>query len=249
MKQRYGWRPSLPDHRDLVADPAGVKILPEVDPRNELPPVYDQGQLGSCTANAVAAAIEYDARLGGRDIGGTPSRLDIYWQERQLEHEPAGQDTGAYGRDGFRAAHGTGTIPEKAWPYDVAKFSTAPPHLVAQRHKIGAYKSVLRLTSAFKQVLSNRQTIAFGFTVYESFEGADVAKTGLVPVPTKAEQVLGGHEMLLVGYLKSEPKYAIGRNSWGTGWGLSGYCLFPWAILLNPGMSSDFRTISRPVGK
>jgi C1A family cysteine protease len=243
-----GWRPSLPDLRDHVADHSGLKVLPEVDPRPDLPAVYDQGQLGSCTANATGAAIQYDALLDGKDDFGVPSRLDIYYGERVLEGSPVDQDTGAYGRDGFKFAHSIGVIPERDWPYDIRKFAQGPPSDLAHRHKIGAYKAVSRSVAAFKAVLSNRQTIALGFTVYESFESDEVASTGVMAIPEHGEQVLGGHEILIVGYLRSEPHYALARNSWGTGWGLAGYFLMPWTVILDSRMSSDFRTIWRPAG-
>jgi C1A family cysteine protease len=98
-------------------------------------------------------------------------------------------------------------------------------------------------------VLSNKQTIALGFSVYESFESAEVAKTGIVPLPTRGEKVLGGHEVLLVGYLKDEPNYGLVRNSWGAGWAMQGYLLMPWAYLLDAHLASDFRTIRRAAGK
>ena len=99
--RRYGWKPSLPDLRDHIADASELKVLDEVDPRADLPDVFDQGQLGSCTANAVAGAVEYDAKLNGPDPGFL-SRLWIYYYERKIEGSPADQDTGAYGRDGFK---------------------------------------------------------------------------------------------------------------------------------------------------
>lgn len=243
--QRYGWKPSLPDHRDLIADTATLPIHPEVDPRYDMPAVYDQGQLGSCTANAIAAAIEYDARLNGDAMAVTPSRLDIYYGERELEGT-AGQDSGAYGRDGFKYAHKTGVIPEADWPYVIARFAEQPPLDVARRHRIGAYAAVPRTVTSIKRVLSNRQTIAFGFSVFESFESAQVAKTGVMPVPAQIERMLGGHEVLMVGYLKAHPGHALCRNSWGAKWGLAGYFLMPWAVVLDKAMSSDFRTIKRP---
>ena len=106
-----------------------------------------------------------------------------------------------------------------------------------------------RNLDSMKAVLSNRQTMAFGFSVYETFESPDVAKTGIVPLPTRGEKVLGGHEVLLVGYLKDEPNYGLVRNSWGTGWGIKGYFLMPWAYLLDAHLASDFRTIRRPAGQ
>lgn len=244
--RRYGWRPSLPDPRDLHADTAGLKVLSQVDPRDDMPAPYDQLSLGACTANAVAAAIQYDAILDGHDDFGVPSRLDIYYGERSLEGTLGRGDTGAFGRDGFKFAHRTGVIPEADWPYDINRFQDPPPDDVAHRWAIGSYRAVRRSRHQFQQVLSNRQTIAFGFTVFESFESPEVAKSGIVPMPSPGERILGGHEVLLVGYLASEPHHALVRNSWGTSWGLGGYCLFPWAMLLDPHVASDFRTIPRP---
>jgi C1A family cysteine protease len=247
--KRYGWKPSLPDHRDLLADTTGLTPLPEVDPRDKMPPVYDQGQLGSCTANAVGAALEYDAMLDGADPG-TPSRLFIYYCERRLEGSLGQGDTGAMGRDGFKAARRYGTPPETDWPYDIANYAEDPPQQAwsdAAAHKLTKhYKSVSRSLNQFKLVLSNQQTIAFGFSVYESFESPEVASKGIVPMPSPAEQQMGGHEVLAVGYLADQPNYVLVRNSWGSSWGLGGYFLMPWQYLLSTDLASDFRTIVRP---
>ena len=247
---RYGWRPALPDLRDHIADASGLQVLDEVDPRADLPAVFDQGQLGSCTANAVAAAVEYDAKLNGADPGFL-SRLWIYWYERKLEGSPADQDTGAQGRDGFKVCNKLGVPLEADWPYDIAQFSVEPPATLdpeARMHTISGYQSVPRNLDSMKAVLSNRQTIAFGFTVYESFESEDVARTGIVALPTRGEKVVGGHEVLLVGYLRDEPNYGLVRNAWGTGWGMAGYFLMPWAYVLDSNLATDFRTIGRPAG-
>ena len=248
--RRYGWKPSLPDLRDHIADASVLKVLDEVDPRADLPDVFDQGQLGSCTANAVAAAVEYDAKLNGSDPGFL-SRLWIYYYERKLEGAPADKDTGAFGRDGLKVSKTLGVPLERDWPYDIAKFSDEPPASLgdeARQHRISNYRSVPRNLDSMRAILSNRQTIAFGFTVYESFESQEVAQTGTVPMPTRGERTLGGHEVLLVGYLKSEPNYGLVRNSWGTGWGLKGYFLMPWAYILDANLASDFRTIRRSAG-
>ena len=249
--QRYGWKPSLPDLRDHIADASELAVRDEVDPRGELPPVFDQGQLGSCTANAVAGAVEYDAKLSGTDPGAL-SRLWIYYYERKIEGSPADQDTGAYGRDGFKVCKTLGVPLETDWPYDTAKFSQEPPAGLAdeaRQHRISNYRSVPRNQDSMRAVLSNNQTIAFGFTVYESFESQEVARTGVVPMPSRGEKTVGGHEVLLVGYLKDQANYGLVRNSWGDGWGLGGYFLMPWAYLMDANLASDFRTIRRPAGK
>ena len=60
--QYYGWLPDLPDHRDLLykkVAPRITKLPPSADLSPGCSPVEDQGQLGSCTANALAGALEF----------------------------------------------------------------------------------------------------------------------------------------------------------------------------------------------
>jgi C1A family cysteine protease len=251
----YGWRPSLPDHRDVVADASEIPILEEVDPRGEyMTPVYDQLQLNDCTANAVAAAIDADRIVDGLEPM-YPSRLGIYWLERFIEHQPVDVDEGAMGRDGFKAARNYGVLPESDLPYSDDKtnpgFLEDPrenPKWAEDHWKLeDKYKSVPRSLSAFKGVLSNRQTIAFGFRVPASFGSAEMARTGIMAQPAESELTNEGHEVLAVGYLKDEPNYCLVRNSWGQGWGIEGYFLMPWPWLLDPGFTEDLRTIYRPL--
>lgn len=255
----YGFKPSLGDIRDLYADPSGITLKPEYDPRKPGGPLhdvepFDQGQEGSCTANAVNRALRvHDIVQHGEDRGDY-ARLATYWFERFLEHSPADQDTGAYGRDGFKAARRFGVPFEKDYPYtddtSSSEFAQDPRTVLPASSFVKldtTYKAVRRSLHAFQAVLSNAQTIAFGFTVYDSFESSEVARTGIVPMPSQGEQVLGGHEVLAVGYLKAKPEYALCLNSWGTGWGMEGFFLMPWAYLMDHDLASDFRTIYRPL--
>ncbi len=72
-----------------------------MDLRPECPSVYDQGQLGSCTGNGIAGAIEFDQKKQGT-AEYTPSRLFIYYNERVIEGT-VNQDAGAQIRDGIKA--------------------------------------------------------------------------------------------------------------------------------------------------
>lgn len=252
---RYGWKRSLPDQRDVLADTSGLAILPEVDPRGHyMTPIYDQLRLGSCTAQTVAEAVDADRILNGEDPL-YPSRLAIYALERLYEGTDLHVDSGAYGRDGYKAVRRFGMVPESELPYSdhAPAWQQDPRALItssAHRAKLERpYKAVPRGLAHFKQVLSNYQTVGFGFSVYESFESAEVARTGIVPMPGPDEKMVGGHEVLLVGYLRDEPNYGLVRNHWAKSWGLAGYFLMPWTYLLDPNLSDDFRTIYRPAGK
>ncbi len=245
MKRAYGWRPSPPDPRDKIADPSGLIVLDEVDLRKgPMPLVFDQLQLGSCTANAVCAALQFDASLDlATSRARRRSRLDCYYGERSFEGSLGQGDTGAIGRDGFRFAQQTGVLLEQAWPYDITTYTGPPP--AGRRHKLAKpYAAVTKTEDHIKAVLSNEQTVAIGFTVYDAFESSQVAQTGIVDMPGASEYPLGGHEVLLVGYLAAHPGYALARNSWGSGWGIGGYFLWAWEYILSS-YTSDLRTIVR----
>jgi C1A family cysteine protease len=93
-----------------------------------------------------------------------------------------------------------------------------------------------------KACLASGYPFIFGFTVYDSFESDAVAKTGIVPMPSKTELVLGGHAVMAVGYDDSK-KWFIVRNSWGEDWGDKGYFYIPYDYLTNKNLASDFWTI------
>src|ERR1700691_6103327 len=125
---RYGWIPDLPDHRDhLYAAPAEVAggLPASVDLRAQCPSVYDQGQLGSCTANAIASALQFEQMKQKLVQIFTPARLFIYYNERVIEHT-VDSDSGAQIRDGIKSVGKQGDCPETEWPYVIAKFKTAP---------------------------------------------------------------------------------------------------------------------------
>jgi C1A family cysteine protease len=242
----YGWTPDLPDARDyLFAAPESVlSTLPtQVDLTSKCPPVYDQGQLGSCTANAIGAAFEFiQLKQGLTDFA--PSRLFVYYNERKIEGTVT-TDSGAMIRDGIKSVNQLGVCSEDTWAYDITQFAVAPPanaYTEAATHQATVYQRVLPLLAQMQGCLAAGSPFVFGFSVYESFESQDVAKTGVVPLPQRSERLLGGHAVLAVGYDDESQRFYV-RNSWGTGWGLDGYCTMPYAYLTNQSLASDFWAI------
>jgi len=243
---RYGWIPDIPDQRDhlYAAPPAFLAALPpSTDLRAACPAVYDQGQLGSCTANAIGGAIEFD-RLLQKLTDFVPSRLFIYYNERVIEGT-VNSDSGAQIRDGIKTVASQGVCPEPEWPYDIAKFAQKPSaktYTDAVTDRAISYQSLVQDLNQMKGCLASGYPFVFGFTVYESFETAAVAKSGHAPMPGSGERVIGGHAVMAVGYDDASQWFLV-RNSWGIGWGLAGYFTLPYSYLIQPGLASDLWTI------
>jgi C1A family cysteine protease len=244
---RYGWTPDLPDRRDHKFQlPSRPSRLPsKVDLRPQMPSVYDQEELNSCTANAIAGILQYERLKQNLQPDFIPSRLFIYYGEREIERTIS-EDGGAMIRDGIKVVAKLGAPPESDWPYDVAQFARRPPdsaYADALSDRALSYARISRRLSSFRGCLAHKGPFVFGFSVYESFESTVVARSGEVPMPRSGEALLGGHAVLAIGYDDSAYRFIV-RNSWGSGWGLDGYFTMPYAYLTNANLSDDFWNIS-----
>lgn len=246
-----GWKPDEIDLRDKhYYDHAyrveRAAVLPtSVDLRAQCPAVYDQGQLGSCTANAIAGMHEFLQMKQQQPSPFTPSRLLIYYDERVMEGTVS-QDAGAMIRDGIKSVAKQGACSESEWPYDISRFAVKPPkkcYTDALQHQALSYQRVLGLTQ-MKTSLAAGYPVVFGFLVYESFESQEVADTGVMPMPVHGEQLLGGHAIMAVGYDDASQRLLI-RNSWSADWGgpMAGYFTMPYAYAANSKYCSDFWTV------
>jgi C1A family cysteine protease len=248
--KRYGWVRDIPDQRDFryIPPPKLARALPpRVDMRAGFTAPFNQGELGSCTANAIAGALQFDEEREGSKTPVMPSRLFIYYNERALEGT-VDSDSGAQIRDGIKTVARRGFCSEAMWPYDIRRFTTKPTaqcYRAALKDRVSQY---LRLdhSSALPLMtcLASGFPFVFGFSVYESFESPRVAQTGVVSLPRAGERVLGGHAVVACGYDQKTSRFTV-RNSWGARWGMAGYFTMPFEYLTNANLSGDFWTIRR----
>jgi len=243
----YGWLPDLPDHRDRIfqAPLAMLGPLPaHVDLRAGCPPIYNQGSLGSCTANAIAAALEFDQIKQEQRAVFVPSRLFIYYNERVMEGT-VDEDSGAMIRDGIKSVAKQGAPHEAVWPYVLKQFRRKPSRAAykdARKHPAVLYQRLRRDLQQLRGCLAAGFPFVFGFSVYSSFESRAVAKSGHARMPARKEKLIGGHAVMAVGYEHAAERFIV-RNSWGADWGLDGYFTMPYAYLLDGNLSDDFWTV------
>lgn len=273
MQENYGlgWLRDLPDIRDYSPDHEKIKPMlkklnvsapvaalpPKVDLRQWCAPIEDQGELGSCTANAGVGLIEfYENKAYG--VWLDASRLFLYKATRNLLSWTG--DTGAYLRTTMGAMALFGVSPEKYWPYKIADFDIEPAaflYAFAQSYQaINYYRldppgtSAKTLLAQIKTNLAGNLPSMFGFTVYDSIAQANGAGKGKIPFPCPQDKVLGGHAIMAVGYNDAmKIKNAncgegttgalLIRNSWGDSWGDAGYGWIPYEYVLK-GIAVDW---------
>lgn len=257
LAYRLGWLPDVPDQRDI---PFGAvfrvpaKVPATIDLRRGCSPVEQQGQLGSCTAQALVGALEFlelsaigSARGGNGGAAGGPrptfadlSRLFVYYNERAAMGTTR-EDSGAMLRAGIKVLKKLGVCREDKWPYIVARFAEKPPpkcYRAAAEHQVTAYQRLATLPE-MKACLAMGLPFVFGFAVYEHVLTENVRRSGQVRLPRRGERMRGGHAVMAVGY-DEQRKIFFFRNSWGAAWGKNGYGALPYAYAESRELSDDF---------
>lgn len=247
--KRLGWTPDKNDPRDYTFSLKSMQAPQSVylAHKYRFPLPYDQGNLGSCTAQAVAFLMHFNLLnsnfLTQRTGPWRPSRLFIYYYERELEGT-LNIDAGAQLRSGIKVLADKGAPTEDLWTYDIPKFATQPSQKAidyALQFQAVRYE---RIDNRNKTVLVNALMagfpICFGMYIYYSFFSPEVEHTGIVPLPDfDKEFIVGGHAMVIVGYRAEDDSFIV-RNSWGSNWGQGGYCRIPAVYLTNPTVAMDF---------
>lgn len=256
--RHYGLLPTTPDARDYRFRAPRRYSGAFVDLSPGIVRIMDQLALGSCVPHGTALAVDFARKKQGLEPID-PSRLFIYYQGRVRGKYPLNQDTGLQIRDGFTVISKDGAPAEADWPYVISKFTQKPP---AKAYADGLHDLALKFGAVdpdgIDDTIASGYPVVQGFDVRSSFEGDDVARSGVVPMPKSGEELLGGHCTVIVSTPKDGKEipgavpgvaYRLHANSWGTGWGLNGLYWAP--VAFTQKYASDFwmvTTMGDPAG-
>ena len=262
MNRKWGWKRPLPDQRDFLFAAISPRIKLPMVVYLLCPPIQDQGAEGSCVFNAITTDMEFiDIVRGDDEEYEMFSRQFAYYNYRKwladVTEDPSvvQQDTGASIRDAVKLVAKMGVCRESLWPYipmdaPDTNFATEPSDEAkedAKNHKIKSYYAV-KTVDDMQQCLAAGFGFLGGVAVYDSFMSPEVTATGIIPMPSKNERLLGGHAIWIWGYDRHK-KIFKGQNSWGEDWGQKGHFEIPFDYLGNPALADDFWTIRTIIAK
>jgi hypothetical protein len=276
--RKMGWKPRpIAAHAPRFAAVRGLMSVPlpvRASLRSHFPFVFDQKTLGSCTANSGSLVLAF--LHGVKEPLNAPSRLDYYYKERAFE-KTITEDAGAAISTGVQQAATHPICTEMFWPYVESKFAVKP-YLKSLGPTIAGYEALASLPSdnvlLSSSYLANpktdyraciglrKQPFLIGFTVFDSFDGEQITKTGIMPMPQPGEKENGGHAVTVIGYdwdfhnnpvalrsgldvNKLPTKMYEVQNSWGSAWGDHGRFWMPAEFMENPAMANDAWDLQR----
>lgn len=228
---KFKVRKSLFSDDDLIYRSNNLNCLKQfVDLREWDSIVEDQQTLSSCTGSAVTSAYELMVKQSNPNQYVELSDLFVYYNAR-LKEGTVNRDIGIYIKTAMEVLKEYGVCEEEMWNYDLEKWDDKPSDNAyenAQKRKILKYEKIISTYYA-TEVLCNNKPVVFGMEIYESFMELN-NRISTVTFPSRKEKSLGGHAMCMVGY-DLEKRLFLAKNSFGTDWGMEGYCWIPFDYL------------------
>ena len=227
LNPKFKFKKSSFSDEDLIYRSDSLKsIRPVVDLRSFDTMIEDQQTLSSCSGTAITSAYELSVKILYPDQYVELSDLFIYYNAR-LDEGTVTVDDGIYLKTGMKVLKKYGVCTEDLWPYRLDKWDDLPSDTAYQDAKTRTISRYQKLLSTYymTEVLNDNKPFVFGIRIYDSFMQLD-NRVSTVSFPSRKETSLGGHAMCMVGY-DLEKKLFLAKNSFGTDWGMNGYCWIP----------------------
>ena len=193
-----------------------IKLPLILDYRNDLLPVRNQGNQGTCYAQSVACMKEWQEKKD-TNLDKYLSPQFFYNNRSNLYDDDKNNDEGMYGRDVMKLLRNIGICEEEIYPYGLIQKKQEIQeycYLKAKKNIIKGYAKIDSLDSLKESLYTNGPCL-IAFPVYNN--GNEMW------IKNNDNNFMGGHAMCVVGYL--EDSFII-RNSWGNYWGDNGYCYY-----------------------
>jgi C1A family cysteine protease len=214
----------------LIFPAQRIKLPANIDYTNKMSPVSNQGDEGTCVGFATTDGMkEYQEKadwkktiqLSVRYVYSGAQKIDIYPDNEE------GTDI----RSAMKVLNKSGVPPDDCWPYSPHQTDgpCADADELAKKYRIESYTR-LKTEAEMKESLVVNGPFVAGVDVYESWMTPAVDKTGVVPIPKKNEELLGGHAICIVGYDDKKKRFKF-KNSWSKAWGASGYGYLSYAYM------------------
>jgi hypothetical protein len=246
--RRYNAAPMPRDHRDFsvsrltIASTSATEVMLDDD----LGPVRDQGDEGSCTGNAAAGDNDfqlrvYDPRFKDNPKTAPVTSVQFIYRMSRVMDGTQDSDSGSDGRTTCKVLQKYGACTDASWPYvagDIYRDPTPEQFAEALKYKSGAYHFAYTVDD-IKSVLASKYCLRLGFAVYDSFENT-TGTSGVYTPNISKESLEGYHENLIKGFSDSKYGGAFSvRNSWGASWGLKGDFWLPYTVAADKNIFSD----------
>jgi C1A family cysteine protease len=203
-----------------------IRLPKKIDYTQNMSPVRDQGDEGVCVGFAAVSGMkEYQERLDYQKFVKLSPRF-VYSESKKIDGMP--DEEGTTIRTAMRVLKTRGVCQEKFWPY-AAHQTDKPKRCVnpdAKRFRVLTYARILNFEE-LRMSLATKGPCVIGVEV---FNGMMKTKTGVVPMPRKGEETLGGHAICCVGY-EDRKKVVKFKNSWSIQWGEKGFGYLPYAYI------------------
>ncbi len=225
-------------YKNIEEEELDTSLIDYIDLRPKFREVYDQGKIGSCTANALCSIFEYDTTALFKG-----SRLFLYYNER-IYIRSTDEDKGAYLSDGIKSLKIHGICEEKYWVYNIENVFKEPSkeaYINARNNYVVEAFNITNKISIIKKWLLKNEPIAISLAIYSSFTNN---KTGIINIPKENEEMIGGHAIIICGFDDKNKRFIM-RNSWGIYWGDKGYFYLPYDYITNDKLCGDLWIITR----
>jgi len=215
------------DYQNDPAAPPPPDATPpaSVDLTSKLPPIGDQGQLGSCAAWACGyglatwlANVNTANSLSATDRQASPAFL----YAKTMEAQQSTCDSGSQMDTVMNLLISQGCSSLATVPYSDSACATNPSNADANTFRIGSFGNLRdpKDRTLLKKSLAAGRPLAIGVSTAQNFSGYT---TGVYTASGgNSNGKHSGHAMVLMGYDDSKSAYRI-MNSWNTTWGDLGF--------------------------